>query len=65
MKILVTNDDGIIAPGIKLLATWAKKLGEVTVSAPAVQQSAKSHAINIHDHIEIRKVDGYLDGVTA
>ena len=65
MKILVTNDDGINAPGIKLLATWAKKLGEVTVSAPAVQQSAKSHAINIHDHIEIRKVDNYLGGIAA
>lgn len=64
MKILVCNDDGINAEGIKLLATWAKKLGEVTVSAPSVQQSAKSHAINIHDHIEIRKVP-YLDGITA
>ena len=64
MKILVTNDDGINAEGIKLLATWAKKLGEVTVSAPKVQQSAKSHAINIHDHIEIRQVP-FLDGVTA
>lgn len=65
MKILVTNDDGLKAEGIKLLATWAKKLGEVTVSAPSVQQSAKSHAINIHDHIEIRKVDDYIDGVVA
>lgn len=64
MKILVCNDDGINAEGIKLLANWAKKLGEVTVSAPTVQQSAKSHAINIHDHIEIRQVP-FLDGVTA
>ena len=64
MKILVTNDDGINAEGIKLLASWARKLGEVTVSAPKVQQSAKSHAINIHDHIEIHKVP-YFDGVTA
>ena len=64
MKILVCNDDGINAEGIRLLATWAKKLGEVTVSAPKVQQSAKSHAINIHDHIEVHKVD-YMAGVTA
>ena len=64
MRILVTNDDGINAEGIRLLANWAKKLGEVTVSAPKVQQSAKSHAINIHDHIEINQVP-YLDGVTA
>lgn len=65
MRILVCNDDGINAEGIKLLASWARKLGEVTVSAPKVQQSAKSHAINIHEgNIEVRKVP-YLDGVTA
>lgn len=34
MKILVTNDDGIQAEGIRLLAEWAKKLGDVTVCAP-------------------------------
>ena len=65
MKILVCNDDGIGADGIKILANWAKKLGEVTVSAPKVQQSAKSHAINIHEGpIGVRKVP-YIDGVTA
>ena len=64
MKILVCNDDGINAEGIKILATWAKKLGEVTVSAPKVQQSAKSHAINIHEHIEVNQVP-YIEGVTA
>ena len=64
MKILITNDDGIGAEGIKILASWAKKLGEVTVSAPKMQQSAKSHAINIHDSIAVRKVD-FLEGVTA
>ena len=65
MKILVCNDDGINAEGIKILAKWATKLGEVTVSAPKVQQSAKSHAINIHEGpIEVRKVP-YIDGVAA
>ena len=65
MKILVCNDDGINAEGIKILASWARKLGEVTVSAPKVQQSAKSHAINIHEGpIEVKKVP-YIDGVTA
>ena len=64
MKILVTNDDGINAEGIRILASWARKLGEVTVSAPKMQQSAKSHAINFHDHIEVQQVP-YIDGVTA
>lgn len=55
MRILITNDDGIEAEGIRILVEWAKKLGEVTVSAPKTQQSAKSHAINVHTPIEIRK----------
>ena len=64
MKILVTNDDGIQSYGLKVLAEFAKTLGDVTVSAPKNPQSAKSHAITVHTPIEIEKVD-YLDGVTA
>lgn len=48
MRILITNDDGIYAPGIAHLVNWAKKLGEVVVAAPEVEQSAKSHSIEIH-----------------
>ncbi len=64
MKILITNDDGIGALGIRLLAQWAKKLGEVTVVAPKREQSAKSHAINISTPMEIKKVD-FMEGVEA
>lgn len=64
MKILVTNDDGIQSKGLQVLVNWAKKYGEVVVSAPTVQQSAKSHAINIHEPIKVTQVP-YLDGVTA
>ena len=64
MKILITNDDGIENIGIRLLAEWAKKLGEVTVIAPKVEQSAKSHAIDFTRPIEIKKVD-LTEGVTA
>ncbi len=64
MRILITNDDGINAVGIRLLAKWAKKLGEVTVVAPKREQSAKSHAINIASPIEIKKVD-FMEGVEA
>ena len=62
MKILITNDDGIENIGIRLLAEWAKKLGEVTVVAPKVEQSAKSHAIDFTRPIEIKKVP-LLEGV--
>ena len=64
MRILVTNDDGIEAEGIRLLANWAKKLGDVTVCAPKTQQSAKSHAITVHNPMEIKRVD-FMEGVEA
>lgn len=45
--ILVTNDDGITAPGIRSLINAAKKLGEVVVVAPDSAQSGMGHAITI------------------
>lgn len=64
MKILITNDDGIQSPALPLLAEWAKKLGDVTVAAPKVEQSGKSQAINFMDPVEITQVD-LVEGVTA
>ena len=56
MRILITNDDGIQGEGLKRLALWARKLGQVTVCAPKVEQSAKSHAIEIHQPFEAVQV---------
>ena len=64
MRILITNDDGIYAEGISVLTKWAKTKGEVTVVAPKVQQSGKSHAIDFTRPIEIKQVD-LMDGVRA
>lgn len=64
MKILLTNDDGIEAEGLKHLANWAKTLGEVCIFAPKTQQSAKSHSIQIHEAYEVKKVD-LFDGIEA
>lgn len=64
MRILVTNDDGIRAEGIKILVEIAKKYGEVIVVAPTTEQSAKSHSIEIKKAIKIDKVDMF-DGVDA
>ncbi len=47
MRILITNDDGIRAEGLLALARWAAARGEVTVCAPNVEQSGKSHGIEI------------------
>lgn len=64
MRILITNDDGIQGEGLLHLVNWARSLGEVVVAAPKVEQSAKSHTIEIHKSFEARRVD-YLPGVTA
>lgn len=55
MKILVTNDDGILSEGLALLTKQAAKLGETWVAAPTAQQSGKSHAINIHEPISVEE----------
>jgi 5'-nucleotidase len=48
MRLLVTNDDGILAHGIECLIRAAEPLGEVTVVAPDREQSATSHSLTIH-----------------
>lgn len=62
--ILVTNDDGIVAPGIRALVEVASTLGEVVVVAPDSPQSAKGHAITIHNPLRLRKVQTF-SGVEA
>ena len=57
MRILITNDDGISSPILPVLARRAMELGEVTVVAPKVEQSGKSHAIDFMRPIEIKRVD--------
>ena len=57
LKILITNDDGIYADGIKLLVDFAKEYGEVLVVAPKVEQSGMSHALTLRKPMEIKEVD--------
>ena len=56
MRILIANDDGVGSPALLNLARYAKKLGDVTVCAPKVEQSGKSQAIDFTREIEIKKV---------
>lgn len=55
--ILVINDDGITAPGIKILAHLMKELGDVVVVAPDSPQSGMGHAITIAEPLRLDKVD--------
>jgi 5'-nucleotidase len=55
-RILVTNDDGVRAPGILAVAQALQKIGEVTIVAPATNQSGKGHSITIEDPIYVETV---------
>ena len=55
--ILVTNDDGIDARGIKILAELMTEIGDVVVLAPAFPQSGQSNALTVTAPIRFNKVD--------
>ncbi len=55
--ILVTNDDGITAPGIRALVEAMKTLGDVVVVAPDSPQSAMGHAITISKPLRMYKTE--------
>jgi 5'-nucleotidase len=55
--ILVTNDDGIFAPGIQALAKIASKFGDIVVVAPDKPQSGMGHAITINATLRIQKTN--------
>lgn len=65
MNILITNDDGIRAKGIKPLIDIAKKFGNVYVVAPKTEQSAISQGITIHEPLEIDKEEALFEGVVS
>ncbi len=48
MRVLIVNDDGVTAPQLLPLIRWCQKLGDVTVVVPKVEQSGKSHGIELH-----------------
>ena len=54
--ILVTNDDGITAPGIRHLVEFMNEIGEVIVVAPDSPQSGKGHAITINATLTFEEI---------
>jgi 5'-nucleotidase len=59
MKILISNDDGILARGLGLLGDVCTTVGQVTVVAPDREQSATSHSLTLHRPLRAtRRVDG-------
>jgi len=61
--ILVVNDDGITAPGIRALINVAKEFGEVVVVAPNKPQSGMGHAVTLSSTLHVEKID--VEGVVG
>lgn len=62
--ILVTNDDGITAPGIRALIAVMSEIGDVVVVAPDKPQSAMGHAITINNTLYLNKISADGAAVT-
>lgn len=57
-RILVSNDDGINAPGIKIMEKIAKSISnDVWVVAPEMEQSGAGHSITLHEPLRIRRIN--------
>jgi 5'-nucleotidase len=65
MKILVTNDDGIQAPGLWALAEQLAKVGEIVLFAPAQEQSGVGTAISLHRSVGLSQAESRIPGVSA
>jgi 5'-nucleotidase len=59
--ILISNDDGITAPGLKALVEVAKELGRVVVVAPDGPQSGMGHAITLNKPLRVEKMELFED----
>lgn len=59
--ILVTNDDGITAPGLRALVSYMSEIGDVVVVAPDSPQSGMGHAITLDNTLYVQKVTLYDD----
>jgi len=57
MHILLTNDDGVFAPGLRALRKELLCLGDVTVVAPALEQSGVAHTITLLTPLVVKQVD--------
>ena len=65
MKLLLTNDDGIEARGLQVLAQAVSSLGQLTVAAPHVHLSGCSHQTITNRTIDVRKLDSGRFAVEA
>lgn len=63
MKTLVTNDDGINAPGLWVVVKELQRVGRVAVVAPQQERSGSGTSISLRQSIRVKKVEPQLEGV--
>jgi len=63
LKILLTNDDGVRAPGLAALAEAMGAIGEVFVVAPDREQSAVGHALTLHHPLRATRIENNIFAV--
>jgi 5'-nucleotidase len=63
MKVLITNDDGVYAPGLWALVKEIQAISEVIVVAPDREQSAIGTAITLHHPLRVQKVKPEISGI--
>ncbi len=57
LRILLTNDDGVHAPGLRVLEKIARQLSnDIWIVAPEVEQSGASHSLTLHEPLRLREV---------
>ncbi len=61
MRILISNDDGVFAPGIKVLAEELKSIADINVVAPDRNRSGASNSLTLTQPLRVSKLDnGYV-----
>ncbi|HTL12604.1 MAG TPA: 5'/3'-nucleotidase SurE [Bdellovibrionota bacterium] len=65
MRILLSNDDGVLAPGLEILHRALKKVGHVTVVAPMQERSTSGHNLTLHKPLRLMKLPNGFYGVSG
>ena len=68
MNILLSNDDGYDAPGIKILASYLKKIAHVTIVAPDRNRSGASNSLSLDRPLKVTEVEKdyyHINGTTT
>lgn len=65
MQILITNDDGVLAPGLWALVRELKDVARVIVAAPDREQSASGTAVSLRQPLRVQKVSPVVPGIEA